>query len=105
MYAFKHKQVSPAALAVALLICSALWLVGVCEMFTSGSKDGWSSTPLFWMMILTVTPLLCIVIGAALVIIRKRSKFSSFEWWALFVAFFPVAAFTLVAIEILCYLI
>ena len=91
MNAFNHKQVSTASLSVALLLCSAVWFVGACAWYaTSASKDGWSATPLFWMLILTVTPVLCFVFGVALVIARRQSRFSWFDWCALCAAVLAV---------------
>ena len=38
----------------------------------SHTKDGWSSTPLLWMLVLLLCPILCAIMGIALVLARER---------------------------------
>src|SRR5580692_6045017 len=87
----KDVRISPWALSLALLIGSAVWLVaaGACYA-ASGSKDGWSGTPLFWMLTLIVTPSICFAFGVVLVNARLESRLSWFDWCALVAAFLPV---------------
>jgi hypothetical protein len=85
MRTLDRSRVSSSALSVALLVCSAVWFIGACAWYAnSDSKDGWSSTPLLWILILTVTPLLCLIGTAALVIARRQARFTWFEWCAFF---------------------
>ena len=83
-------QISPFALSVALLICSLVWLVGACVCYaTSASKDD-SATPLFWMLVLMVTPSICFSIGIVLVNTPQQVRLSWFDRCALAAAFLPV---------------
>jgi cytochrome bd-type quinol oxidase subunit 2 len=91
--------VSTSALSIALLICSVLWLASACVFFaTSGFKDNWSATPLFWMLLLLVTPAVCFSISIILVDARKHSRFSALVWSALLAALLPVSLGTLLAV-------
>jgi len=67
--------ISPIVFSGALLICSVAWCAGVFAWYLTGlhSKDGWSGTPLIWMLILCLSPAICCVSGYALVRIRKQS--------------------------------
>ena len=79
-----HNRISTFALSIALLVCSAAWFAGALAWYaTSASKDGWSETPLIWMLILTATPVLCIIGSVVLVIARRQSRFTWFDWCAL----------------------
>ena len=83
-----HNRISPLALSVTLLICSALWFVSACEWYAhSCSKDGWSETPLLWMQVLAAAPIVCVIGGVALVIARRQSRLTWFDWCVLLVAF------------------
>jgi len=94
-----RNRVSPSALSVALLICSAVWFICACAWYvTSASKDDWSATPLFWMLTLMVTPAICFTIGVDLVNTRQQSRLSWFDWCALVAAFFPVTLGSLLAV-------
>jgi hypothetical protein len=94
-----RNRVSPAAVSIALLILSAVWLVGACAYYaTSASKNDWSATPLAWMLIVMVTPATCFASGMILVEARKHSRFSRLDWCALVAAFFPVTLGTLLAV-------
>lgn len=75
----------PALRASVTLFGSALiWFVGACVWFAnSNSKDGWSTTPLLWMLVLTVTPVLCILSGVAVIVTCSRSRFMWFHRIAL----------------------
>jgi len=102
MRSLGRSRVSPLMLSVALLVCSAVWLIGTSVWYAqSNSKDGWSTTPLFWMLILTVTPMLCLIGGVVLVIARWRSRFTRFDWYALAVAFVVVILGGLLALMVL----
>jgi hypothetical protein len=92
-------RVSTSALSIALLICSAVWFVSACAYYaTSAFKGDWSATPLYWMLILMVTPAICFVIGIILADTRKHSRFSRLVWCALAAALFPVTLGTLLAV-------
>jgi hypothetical protein len=94
-----HARVSPLALSVALLICSGVWLVSACACYaTSASKDGWTGTPLFWMLTLMVTPSICFTIGVMLVDSRQQLRLSWFDWCSLLAAFFPITLGSLLAV-------
>ena len=93
-----HKQVSSSALSVALLICSLGWAASVGVWYaTSGFKHDWSATPLFWMLILMVTPAICFSIVLILMDRRKHLRFSQLNRWALAAAFVPVTVGTVLA--------
>lgn len=79
--------VFPAALAIALLICSAVWFVVCARYATSAFQDDWSATPVFWMLILMVTPAICFAIAVDLVSSRQQSRLSWFDGCALAAAF------------------
>jgi hypothetical protein len=83
-----HRRVFPAALSIALLICSAAWFVACYA--TSAFKDDWSATPVFWMLILMMTPAICFAIAVDLVGSRQQSRLSWFDGCALVAAFSPV---------------
>lgn len=84
-------RIPPPALSVALLVGSVCWLIGVVACYaTSDSKDGWSQTPLLWLLTLIVTPSICFAIGVVLVNVCRRSRLSWLDWSALVAAFFPV---------------
>ncbi len=79
-----HKSASTFSLG--LLGCAALWFVGTGAWYAnSHSKDGWSQTPLAWMLVLVATPLLCIVAAVALLRARHRSaeRLTWLDWCAL----------------------
>ncbi len=72
--------------SLGLLGCVALWFAAICVWYeNSASKDGWSQTPLFWMLVLVVAPLSCI--AAAVVLLRARrlaaQRLSWLDWCAL----------------------
>jgi hypothetical protein len=92
-------RVSLSAVSIALLICSAVWFVGACVYYAASAfKNDWSATPLFWMLILMVAPVICFSSGMILVNARKHSRFSQLEWCALVAAFFPITLGTLLAL-------
>lgn len=103
MRAINQSRVSPAALSVVLAVCSVIWLTGLCVWYlNSNSKDGWSTTPLFWMFILGVVPVVCLIGGIAL--FRQPSRLSGFQRLALVLAFIvavPGGFFTLVVVNFL----
>ena len=67
-----------------LLVFAVLWTIGILVMFSCGSAsiDGWSSTPLFWLLVLAMTPVACIIADAALLVERRKLRFSWFDWLA-----------------------
>ena len=95
-----HKRVSPSALSVALLICSVVWVAGAGVWYaTSGFKNDWSATPLFWMLILMVTPATCFSIVLILVDTGKHSRLSRLDRCALAAAFVPVTLGTVLVVR------
>ena len=96
-----HNQVSRAALSVALIICSGIWLAAASEYYaTSGLNVDWSATPLFWMLAVVITPAICFAICMILAELRKRTRrqFDLIEWWALAAAFLPVTLGSLLSV-------
>lgn len=92
-------DISRAALSVALIVCSGLWLVAACEYFaTSGLQVDWSATPMFWMLTVVVTPAVCFAGCIMLAELRRRREFTMIEWWALASAFIPVTVGTLLSV-------
>jgi hypothetical protein len=90
--------VSRSALSVALLVCSAAWFVGSYSCYkTIAFKGDWSATPIFWLLILLMTPAICFATCIVLVGAHRHSGFSRFDWSALLAAFFPVTLGTLLA--------
>ena len=96
-----HNQVSRAALSVALIICSGIWLAAACEYYaTSGFRMDWSATPLLWMLTVVLTPAICFA-GCMILVDKRRNKqqpFSPMELWALAAAFLPVTMGTLLSV-------
>lgn len=94
-----RNQVSRAAVSVALIVCSGMWLAAACEYFaTSGFKVDWSATPLFWMLTVVVTPTICFAGCMILAEQRKLRRFTLVEWWALTAALLPVTLGTLLSV-------
>ena len=94
-----HKKVSPSALSVALLIFSVVWFASAGVWYaTSAFKNDWSGTPLFWMLILMVTPAICFSSVLILVDHRKHLPFSRLTRCALVASFFPVTLGTLLVV-------
>ncbi len=90
MLNIKRHQVSPQAISIALLIFSAVWFAGAGAWFVqSDSKDGWSATPLLWMLILMITPVPCLIGVIALIRARQGTRLTGLDRSAL-VAAFPV---------------
>jgi len=96
----RRNQVSSAAISVALIACSGLWLVAVCEYYaTSGFKADWSATPLFWMLAVLMTPTICFAGCMILVdLLRKRQAFTLMQRWALAAALLPVTLGSLLSV-------
>ena len=91
--------IPPSAVSIALLVCSGVWYVGASEYFaTTAFKNDWSATPLFWMLIVMITPAICFACGMIMLDSRRHSRFSRIEWWALLAAFCPVTIGTLLAV-------
>jgi len=98
-------RISPFALSVVLFVDSVLWLVSTVACYaTSFSKDGWSGTPLIWMLAVMVTPSICFAFGVLLVDTRQQSRLSRFDWRALAAAFLPVTLgsfFAVLAVKVI----
>ncbi|HWX20545.1 MAG TPA: hypothetical protein VN578_11660 [Candidatus Binatia bacterium] len=93
-----RKPISRSAFSIALLMGSALWLVGTWAYYaTSAFRSDWSATPLFWMLIVVAAPAICFGIGMILVDTRKHSRFSPLVWCALLAGLFPVTLGTVLA--------
>src|SRR3954447_22320289 len=93
-----HKKVSLSAVSVASLIFSVAWFASAGAWYvTSGFKNDWSATPLFWMLTLVVTPTICFSSVLILVDNRKHSPFSRLPRCALGAAVFPVTLGTVLA--------
>jgi hypothetical protein len=86
-----------------LLGCTALWGVGMWAWYAnSHSKDGWSQTPLPWMLVLVATPFLCVVAAIALLRARHRSaqRLTWLDWCALVAGTVAVAVGALLLIMV-----
>src|SRR5882724_700607 len=84
-------RISTEAVSIALLVVSAVWLVSVGAYYvTSGFRANWSATPLFWMLLLMVTPSICFCAGLILRDAHKRSPFSQLTWCAVAAGVLPV---------------
>ena len=91
--------VSQSALSVSLLIGSALWWVGsLAHCTASAFTQAWSATPLFWLLVVLVTPAICFASGLILTDGGKRRRFSRLERCALLAGVFPVSLGTLLAV-------
>src|SRR4051794_6974807 len=78
MGATDHSRASSSRLSLPLLVCSAFCVAGLCAWYAnSRSKDGWSTTPLFWMFVLAVAPVLCFAGG--LILAREASRLCWFD--------------------------
>jgi hypothetical protein len=92
-------RVSPPALSLALLMGSGVWFAGAWACYaTTAFQNDWSATPLFWMLMLMVTPAICFAIGMMVLDTRKHSRLSRLGWCALVAAFFPVTLGTWLAV-------
>jgi protein-S-isoprenylcysteine O-methyltransferase Ste14 len=84
MNASHRNEVPPFALSVALVVFSVAWFAGAAAWFLTNrqSKDGWSATPLPGILVLCLSPLLCITVGFLLVQARRRhgDKFTVLDW-------------------------
>jgi hypothetical protein len=61
-----------------------VWFIGALFWFAnSNSKDGWSTTPLVWMLVLTLSPVFCLVSGIALLGAARRPRLTWLHWCAL----------------------
>jgi hypothetical protein len=83
MSSLAKKQLSH---SLGLLGCAALWLAAICVWYAnSHSKDGWSQTPLLWILVFIATTLLCV--AAAIALLRARhlavQRLSWLDWCAL----------------------
>ena len=96
---FAGSLVPLSAVSIALLICSGFWYVGACEYYaTSALNHDWSATPLFWTLIVMISPASCFACGMILMNARRHYRFTLIEWWALLSAFCPVTVGTLLAV-------
>ena len=82
------RQISPAVMPALLLVCCVSWAAGMCvaSHFGERSIDGWSCTPLLWMLTIAITPAFCIVAGIALLIDHRRSPLKRYDRVALAIA-------------------
>lgn len=85
-----HSRIAPVTLPAILLVCSVLLGAGSYVLWHSESKDGWSATPLFWLLTLAMTLLLCIAGDVALIVGRRESKVTWFDCAAFVVSVFAV---------------
>ena len=96
MSALKFKQVPVAALSGALMVLVSIWFVGlwVASVQNRQSKDGVSQASLFWLSIVCLIPIVCVVLVTALLFARRRlhERLSAFDWCSLVVACFPILA-------------
>ena|ERR1035437_4004961 len=86
MHASGRSQISPTVFSVALLVYAAICFGGAGAWYVHrNSKDGWSETPAAWMIPLLASPILCSVIGLALVYSRHRlgNRLTWIDWCAL----------------------
>ncbi len=78
------------------MVLVSVWFVGlwVASVENRQSKDGVSQASLFWLFIICLIPIVCIVLVAALVFARRRlhERLSALDWCGLVVACFPVLA-------------
>jgi hypothetical protein len=89
-------------IAGVLLACAVLWFVGAAAWYaTSASKDGWSATPLPWMLVLTFTPALCVIYSIMLVVARRQSRFTVFDYCALSAALVAIVLGSLLVFMVL----
>ena len=94
-----RRRVSPSAISIALIICSAIWLVGACEWsVTSASKHDWTVAPLFCMLVIMVTPAVCFSFSAVLLNAQQHSRISRLDRSALVTAVFPATLGNLLAV-------
>jgi hypothetical protein len=96
MGAFRFKSVPVTVLPGALISLTSFWLVGlwVASVQNRYSKDGVSQASLFWLSVVCLIPLVCIVLVMALLFTRKRlhERLSAFDWCGLGIACFPILA-------------
>ena len=91
IYNVMRSRVSSPPLSISLLICSTIWLVGAFEWYWKiASKHDWTAVPLFWMLIIMVTPAVCFSFSTVLVNTRKSSRISRLDRCALVAAVFPI---------------
>ena len=86
MHALQRNQISPTVFSFALLAYTAACLIGAWVFYVhSNSKDGWSTTPVIWMIVLLASPVLCSIIGFGLVYSRHRlsNRLTWIDWCAL----------------------
>ena len=95
MQTLNRPNVPSSVLSVALLILSAAWFIGFREFFVANrqSKDGWSSTPIFWLSVLLLVPIISFF-GAPLLIWvsrREHQPLTALDYCSVVVAYAPVA--------------
>ena len=98
IHSFIRSGVSSQMLSIALLICSATWLVGAGEWYwTRASKHDWTAAPLDWMLIIILAPAVCFSFSIVLANTSKTSRISRLERCALVAAVFPITLGSLLA--------
>ena len=101
IHSVMRNRVSPLALSVPLLACSAIWFAGAGMSYaTTTHTNDWSATPMFWMLILLVIPPTCFSLGTALVNTRRQTQLSRFDWCALAAACVPVTIGSVLAVMV-----
>jgi hypothetical protein len=96
------KQFAASRASLTLLSSSVIWFVGALALIAhSDSKDGWSTTPLPWMVVLAVTPVLCFVSGVAFLWSQHRSRLTWLHWIALVAGAITIVAGGLLMIAVL----
>lgn len=96
------KQFAASRASLTLLSSAVVWFIGALALFArSDSKDGWSTTPLPWMVVLAVAPVLCFVSGVALLGSRHRPRLTWLHWVALLAGAIAVVAGGLLIIAVL----
>jgi hypothetical protein len=94
MRALHQIHISPSALSAVTAVCSGAWFFAVYAWSVTGShsKDGWNETPLFWLLLLCLAPLVCAASGCLLLYERQRlgGRPTVLEWWALAAGAIPV---------------
>jgi hypothetical protein len=94
MRALHQLHLSPSALSIVTTVSSGAWFLAAYARSVTGSlsKDGWNQTPLLWLLLLCLAPLVCAVAGCLLLYERQRLHGSPTvpEWCALAARAIPV---------------
>ena len=94
-----HPNIPTAAVSIALLCASIIWLVSASVYYTTSAFSlNWAATPLPWVAVVILMPSICFATSLILVDLRKRAPLSRLDWCALGVAGLPVLVGTLLSI-------